>query len=578
MQYEVNFGRVGKATRVVPGPAFRLAVLGDFSGRANAGVLETGSELAARKPRKVDVDNLDTLIERLGLSVSVPVNEDGDVIPVPIRSMDDFHPDQLVENIPVLEELLQIRRNLQSRTGFDRAAKQVLSWAGEKALPRPSRRARGAAIATDRKLSDFARLTGRKPAAEVDQDDLIRRLVGPFIVPNRDPRQDVLIAQVDTALSDAMRRILHHPDFQTAEALWRGLEFLVRTIETDARMQIVLYDVSAEELAADLAASDVLEETGLFSLLVEQPAQDASQGPLSMVAGLYQFEATPPHADLLGRIAGVAAAAGAAFVTGIGPDALRTPMHEWNPLSKQAWDALRDLPASANLALLTPRFLLRMPYGKKTDPIDAFAFEEFTRQGGLSGMLWGHPALLFANRIAATWRRDGKAMKIGSLATVGDLPVYVYHDTDGEQIALPCTERLFTERQAAQIAATGVNPVVALRGRPEVRIGGFASMAGATLSGPWTPPVEAPAAEPEPPPAPEASDDDGAEPDSGTAAEDDQDADSSDSSATESSEPEADSEAGSSDLDALLSGLSDDTPAADDSADVDLDALLASLK
>src|ERR1700733_14902363 len=109
MQYEVNFGRVGKATRVVPGPAFRLAVLGDFSGRANAGLLETGSELAARKPRKVDVDNLDTLIERLGLSVSVPVNEDGDVIPVPIRSMDDFHPDQLVENIPVLEELLGLR-------------------------------------------------------------------------------------------------------------------------------------------------------------------------------------------------------------------------------------------------------------------------------------------------------------------------------------------------------------------------------------------------------------------------------------------------------------------------------------
>lgn len=397
-------------------------------------------------------------------------------------------------------------------------------------------------------------------------------------MPARDPKQDALIAQVDTALSDAMRRVLHHPDFQTAEALWRGVEFLVRTIETDARMQIVLYDISAEELAADLAASDALEETGLFSLLVEQPAQDASQGPLSMIAGLYQFEATPPHADLLGRIAGVAAAAGAAFVTGIGPDALRTPMHEWNPLSKQAWDALRDLPASAYLALLTPRFLLRMPYGKKTDPIDAFAFEEFTRQGGLSGMLWGHPALLFANRIAATWRRDGKAMKIGSLATVGELPVYVYHDTDGEQIALPCTERLFTERQAAQIAATGVNPVVALRGRPEVRIGGFASMAGGTLAGPWAPPVEAPAAAPEPPPVPEASDDAEAEPDAEATTEDGQDANSSTASETKSSEAEAEPEAGSADLDALLSSLGDDTPASGDGADVDLDALLASLK
>ena len=43
MQYDVSFGRIGKAKRAAPGPAFRLAVLGDFSGRANAGILETGA-------------------------------------------------------------------------------------------------------------------------------------------------------------------------------------------------------------------------------------------------------------------------------------------------------------------------------------------------------------------------------------------------------------------------------------------------------------------------------------------------------------------------------------------------------
>jgi type VI secretion system protein ImpC len=106
MQYDVSFGRIGNAKRAAPGPAFRLAVLGDFSGRANAGILETGAKLAARKPLKVDVDNLDALIERLKITVSVPVDEDGNVITAPIKSMDDFHPDQLVENLPVFEELL----------------------------------------------------------------------------------------------------------------------------------------------------------------------------------------------------------------------------------------------------------------------------------------------------------------------------------------------------------------------------------------------------------------------------------------------------------------------------------------
>jgi type VI secretion system protein ImpC len=105
--------------------------------------------------------------------------------------------------------------------------------------------------------------------------------------------------------------------------------------------------------------------------------------------------------------------------------------------------------------------------------------------------------LLAANLVAETWKRQGKAMQLGSIASVGELPVYVYQDADGEQIALPCTERLFSERQAAQVASTGVNPVVSLRGRPEVRMGGFLSVAGGTMAGPWAP-VEI---KPTPPPA-----------------------------------------------------------------------------
>lgn len=582
MEYSVSFGQLGSKPRAAPGPAFRIAVLGDFSGRANAGVLETGDVLAGRKPHKADVDTLEKLLTRLSPSVTVQLDGEQTVLSAPIRSMDDFHPDQLVENLPIFSELLDLRRNLQSRTGFERAARQVLSWSGETALPPVrARRGRGTAIATDRKFSDFARLTGRKASQATPAEELIRRIVGPFVVPARDSRQDALVARVDAALSDTMRRVLHHPDFQTAEALWRGVEFLVRRIETDARLQIVLYDISAEELAADLAAADQLDRSALYSLLVEQPALDAQQGPLSLIAGLYQFEATPPHADLLGRIAQLAGAAGAPFVAAIGPDALKTPRHDWHPLTRQSWEALSALPAAAYLGLATPRFLLRMPYGKRTDPIDAFAFEEFTREGGLSGMLWGNPALLAANLLAETWQREGKAMKPGSIATVDDMPVYVYQDTDGEQIALPCTERLFTERNAVQVANCGVMPVLSLRGRPEVRLGGFMSLAGRPLAGRWapvdvTPPPPKPEPEPEPEPAPVAAED--------TAAEDTAAADALDGLLADLAAPAEPAAAAPADeLDSLLASLG--APAAEapaaaapEAAPVDeLDALLASL-
>jgi type VI secretion system protein ImpC len=597
MQYDVSFGNLrGKPRVAATGSKFRLAVLGDFSGRANAGKLEAGAALGKSRPIKVDVDNLDDVIARMKLSLELTLAEDGSELTVPIASMDDFHPDQLAENLELFESLIDLRRNLGSKAGFDRAAKEVLSWGGEAPLPAPPRQARGASIATDRKLSDFARLTGRPAtvdAAERSVDNLMRRLVGPFVQPGRDARQEQLTARVDEALSAAIRRVLHHPDFQAMEAVWRGVEFLVRRVETGARMEIVLYDVSAEELAADLAATDALEETGLYTMLVEAPALDAHQGPLSAVLTLYGFELSPPHADLLGRAAKIAAAAGAPLIAGIGPDPLDTPLHDQHPLIKDAWAALQALPEAGYLGLATPRFLLRMPYGRKSDPIDAFAFEEFTRQSGLSGMLWGHPALLAGLLLAETFKQQGAKMKLGSVAGVGDMPYYVYVDPDGDQIALPCTERLYSERQAVQVSVYHVMPVLSLRGRPEVRLGGFTSLAGVPLAGFWAPldikPAPAPAAspaEPAPAPIPEqiATPEPAATPEpEAAAAETAAPADDLDALLagleTTPAAPEPAADAAMSELDALLASLSAPPPPAEPNAtESELDALLASLK
>ena len=595
MQYSVSFGSLpGKPRAVVPGVKFRLALLGDFSGRANAGLAETGEALARRKPIKVDVDNLDDVLARMKLALNLSLDGGEGTVAVPIGSMDDFHPDQIVENVELFGELRTLRRNLSNKAGFDRAAKEVLSWSGEEALPPLPRKAAGATVATDRKLSDFARLSGRKgtsETAEASVEDLMRRLVGPLVQPARDARADQLTARVDEALSLTMRRVLHHPDFQTAEAVWRGVEFLVRRIETGARMEIVLYDVSAEELAADIAASDDLQESGLYGLLIDQPALDAGQGAISAVIGLYNFELMPPHADLLGRIAQVAAAAGAPFIAGIGPDPLKIPIHDQHPLIRDAWAALRELPAAAYLGLAAPRFLLRLPYGKKTDPIDAFGFEEFSRQSGLSGMLWGHPALIPALLLAESFGQQGAKMKLGTVMGVGDIAYYVYIGSDGDQVALPCTERLYTERQAVVVTNYGVMPLLSLRGRPELRLGSFASLAGPALAGFWAPVTIAPQAAKAAPPAPvvsgvvetaaeaEPPEEVAAEP---AAAEDtDLDALLAGLSAPAAAEPapEAAVEAGMDDLDALLASLNaPPEPPAADATEQDLDALLASLK
>ena len=507
MSYQVNFGHlaVAAARPVVNrrGP-FRIAVLGDFSARANTGHLETGAALAARKPLKVDCDNLEAILKRLNIKLKLPLGTGA--VELSIGSMDDFHPDQLYGALGIFSELAGLRQRLRTPSLFAKAAKEAQAWVGKPAERKPApRRSRGAELAVDAKLSDFARLVG-KPSVPtktaVPIADLLKQIVGPYIVPAKDPRADSLIAAVDQALSETMRAVLHHPDFQSVESLWRSLDLLTRRLETDANLQLVLVDMTAEELAADVSQADALENSGLYKLLVEQPALDAHQGPFAVIIGNYTFERTPPHAELLGRIAKIVAQAPAPFIASISADVLDENPKDLHPLIKDAWDALAAMPEASCLGLATPRFMLRHPYGKKTDPIEAFAFEEFTPRTGLRGLLWGNPAILAGLLLGQSYAQQGAQMKLGSIMTVDELPFYFFTDQDNDQIPLPCTERLLTTRLAAQLTGQGFMPLAAIKGSPEVRLASFGSLTGALLAGSWKPPAPSVADAPGPTPAP----------------------------------------------------------------------------
>ena len=113
----------------------------------------------------------------------------------------------------------------------------------------------------------------------------------------------------------------------------------------ERELEIVLFDISAEELAADLSATNDLTSTGLYQLLVSQPKLDAAAGPFSAIVGNYLFEHTPPHADLLARLSQIAAAAGSPFLTGVSITSLERQLADKNPLCDSAWQGLREMPA-----------------------------------------------------------------------------------------------------------------------------------------------------------------------------------------------------------------------------------------
>ncbi|MFG6413055.1 type VI secretion system contractile sheath domain-containing protein [Roseateles sp. DC23W] len=452
----------------------RIALLGDFGAGASSGRLDTGSDLARRKPKSVEFDNLEDWLGQQDITLTLPIGTKRGGVEVPLMDLESFHPDTLYRELDLFKKLLDLRKRLNNTATFDKAAAEVAKLAGvKKKASRAGRgaRARGAAPAAGAKLDDFARLTGRASAPADDNggiDALLRDVVGPFIVPAAKPEKAALLSTLDAAIADGMRAVLHQADFQAAESLWRGVDFLLRRLETGPMLQVHLIDVSAEEFAADLSAGDDLSETGLYRLLVEQPGQ-AKDGGYTYIAGLYQFEASPPHTELLGRMAKIANAAGATFFTAVAVDDLANPKKPPHALVAEAFDMLKTLPEAKRLSLMGPRFLLRHPYGKKSDPISSFAFEEFTATDGLGGMLWGHPALLALTALAGQ----------GGTPTVNDLPFHHFVDADGDSTALPSTERFMSTTAVSALGAYGIAALVAHKGEPTVRLSGLGGIAAA---------------------------------------------------------------------------------------------------
>lgn len=501
IRLDVETGRQRAAIERKPDSPFRIALLGDFSGRAGRGICETGAKLASRRVISIDRDNFDEVLARIAPQLRLPLAGGGEVA-LQFKEIDDFRPDALFEGVDVFRKLKELRARLADSRTFAEAAAELGAGIGPAAeAVRPVEAPNAPTTAAGGSLLDQIVVgSGSRPlAAPVRRPDelreYVRQLVEPHLVPGADPRQPELLAKVDAASGDALRNLLHHPAFQALEAAWRAALFLVRRVETDANSKLYLTDVSKAELAADLASAEDLRLTGVYKLLVEKSVETAGAEAWSVLAGNFTFEPTREDALLLARLATIARAAGAPFIGGAGPQVLgfasfgeMPETRKWaGPSDAQAWSALRALPQAAYVGLAMPRFLLRLPYGKHTDPVERFAFEEMpSGTGEHESYLWGNSSLLCALLLAQSFSEAGWQMRPGMHQDVDGLPLHVFK-RDGESMAKPCAEALLTEPAIQRMLELGVMPLVSPVGRDAVRLVRFQCLADppAPLAGPW---------------------------------------------------------------------------------------------
>src|SRR5208337_3099418 len=150
---------------------------------------------------------------------------------------------------------------------------------------------------------------------------------------------------------------------------------------------------------------------------------------------------------------------------------------DWKPpQNAEAWEALRRLPEASAVGLALPRFLLRLPYGKKTEPIESFDFEEMPDTPSHENYLWGNPAFVCALLLAQSFNQDGWDLRPGVISELDDLALHVYEE-NGESGLKPCAEALLTERTAERILEAGLMPLLSLKGKDRVRLMRFQSIA-----------------------------------------------------------------------------------------------------
>ena len=218
-----------------------------------------------------------------------------------------------------------------------------------------------------------------------------------------------------------------------------------------------------------------LAETELHRVIADRWRNVPGGEPWHLLVGLYHFG--PGDADIgLAAALGLLASQAGGPLLAAGDTALATA----EPAALAGWAALRGSEAAPWLGFVAPRVLLRLPYGKRSDPLSTFAFEEFS--GGRpehEHLLWGAGSLAAALLIGRAFLTNGWSMQPGDENEVADLPAYTYDD-GGEKALLPCAEHLLGERAGQALMEAGL---------PAQRIDAEVADLERVLRTPWGPPV-----------------------------------------------------------------------------------------
>src|SRR5271157_1959158 len=325
---------------------------------------------------------------------------------------------------------------------------------------------------------------GKDTIAQERGKDMVREFINQVLegkmTLTRDSEQTITarIAEIDRLVSLQLNEVLHNPAFQKLEATWRGIWHLVNKSETSDMLKIKLLNVPKRDLLRDLQRALDFDQSAFFKKVYEEEFGVFGGAPFGALVGDYEFGRSGEDIELLEKVAQVAAAAHAPFLSAAAPEMINLSEFSQLPGIRDVgkvfdsteyarWKGFRATDDSRYVALTMPHVLMREPYGQDTKKIEEFAYEEGVDGRDHSKYLWGNAAYALAARLTQSFAKFGWCASIRGVENGGLVEGLATHNfrTDEGDVALKCpTEVAITDRREKELADQGFVPLVHCKG------------------------------------------------------------------------------------------------------------------
>ncbi|CCE24854.1 type VI secretion system contractile sheath domain-containing protein [Methylotuvimicrobium alcaliphilum] len=447
IDFKMGLNARGIASKKEHANAYRIYVLGDFSGKRD-------TAWSQRNIQRIDSDTFEPVMTQIRPTLDLDSG-----VTLHFESIEDFHPDAWFNKIRILADLLELKKALSNPKTAAQAAAKIQSF--NQTDPNQNISAQTQQVDAETEADTLQRLLGKAPEPKTDKADtverLIERVVSPYITKDVSLQYQALIDVIEKTVSQFLRTLLQRQDFKSLESLWRATEALVNEEYADEQC-FFLVDISqAELMAAVNEGGSEFKERLLAHVQLDDEGRDV------LLVGDFSFAGSAEDAELLKFLGATAKACGGCFLGAAGQSLIDSAILGESKKDGDWTRYLSEINADS-VVLAYPRYLLRLPYGLKRDPVETLAFEECSEVPVRNELLWGNPALLCARALIRMTQEDST----DNALLMSDVPVFSYI-LDDEPVLQPGAETLLNETQVNALLSKGIAPLIGFRQRQGVQ-------------------------------------------------------------------------------------------------------------